>query len=275
MNLNDEQLLQVAIDAARAAGAIIREGWGRAHAIEYKGATNLVTETDRASEKIILDRLLTVTPDFEILAEESGTRQPNARAASADRRWVIDPVDGTTNYAHHFPYFAVSIGLEQAGESILGVVYDPILDQLFTAQRGRGAFLNGERIRCSQAPTVGQSVVATGVTYDVWETGRGVEEIVRMLRRTRSVRIKGCAALDMSYVACGRLDAYCDTGLSPWDLSAGRLVVTEAGGKVSSHGGDAVRVDTQFFIISNPHIHAELEQLLIAGSREQRAASPF
>lgn len=262
MTFTDDQLLQAAIDAARAAGAIIREGWGRAHAIEFKGATNLVTETDRASEKIILDRLLTATPDFEILAEESGVRQPKARAGSVDRRWVIDPVDGTTNYAHHFPYFAVSIGLEQAGESILGVVYDPIMDQLFTAQRGRGAFLNGERIRCSQTSTVGQSVVATGVTYDIWETGRGVEEIVRMLRRTRSVRINGCAALDMSYVACGRLDAYCDTGLSPWDISAGRLLVTEAGGKVSSHGGDPARVDSQFFIISNPHIHGELEQLL-------------
>lgn len=270
MEQTNTQLLDIAIKAAHAAGGIIRAGWGQAHAVEFKGATNLVTEIDRASEKAVLDIFRAATPDFEILTEESGMLKGRAGSEGARRRWVIDPVDGTTNYAHHFPYFAVSIGLEflepATGEyaSLLGAVYDPIMDQLFTAELGRGAFLNGERIWCSKTETVAQSLVATGLTYDVWESGRGVAQIMQMIRHTRSVRINGCAALDMGYVACGRLDAYCDTGMSAWDLAAGRLLVTEAGGKVSAHGGSSANVDSQYYIISNGRLHAELEKLLIA-----------
>lgn len=253
------ELLHIATTAARAAGQIIRDGWGKPHNIQFKGvanATNLVTEIDHAAEKIILTQLRAATPDFDILTEESG-----AFGSEAEYRWVIDPVDGTTNYAHHFPYFAVSIGLEQHGETVVGVVYDPILDQLFTATRAGGAFLNGAPIACSHAAVLGASVIATGLVYDVWETDRGIREIVNLIKRARSLRINGSAALDICYVGCGRLDAYCDTGLSPWDISAARLVLTEAGGIFQLYG-DPARVDDQYCLASNGKIHAELQTLL-------------
>jgi myo-inositol-1(or 4)-monophosphatase len=253
-----DDYLQLASDAARAAGKILRDGWGKPHAIEFKGAINLVTEVDHAAEAVIIEHLTRVTSDFDILAEESG-----AHARGSAFCWVIDPVDGTTNYAHHFPYFAVSIGLEENGESIAGVVYDPILDQLFSATRGGGAFLNGERIACSHAQTVGESVLATGLIYEQWESDRGLPEMMRMIKRARSLRINGCAALDLANVACGRLDAYCDTGLYPWDISAGRLLVTEAGGLFKQYGG-AARPDLAYCIGANAPIFAELEKLLIA-----------
>ncbi len=239
----------------------MHDGWGKPHAIEFKGAINLVTEVDRAAEKIILEHLRAATPDFDVLTEETGTYGNGARF-----RWVIDPVDGTTNYAHHFPYFTVSIGLEENGETIVGVVYDPILDQLFYATRGGGAFLNDALIRCSHAQTIGESVVATGLPYDVWESARGISEMVQLFKRARSIRINGSAALDICYIACGRLDAYCDTGLSQWDISAARLILTEAGGNFQMYG-DTARVDMQYCIASNGNIHAELEPLLIADGR--------
>jgi myo-inositol-1(or 4)-monophosphatase len=261
MNKTYSELVSIASIAARAAGDIMRAGWGKAHEIQFKGAINLVTEVDHASEKVILEQLRAATREFDILTEESG-----AHGSDAAFRWVIDPVDGTTNYAHHFPYFSVSIGLEENGESVVGVVYDPILDQLFTATRGGGAFLNGAAIQPSQAASVSASVIATGLVYDVWESERGIAEIVRLMKRARSLRINGSAALDIAYVACGRLDAYCDSGLSPWDISAARLILAEAGGRFQMYG-DAAPVDLQFCIASNGKIHAELESLLIAGSR--------
>lgn len=258
MNKTYSELLQIASTAARAAGAILREGWGQAHEIQFKGAINLVTEVDHASEKVVMEHLRAATPEFDILTEESGAHGTGARF-----RWVIDPVDGTTNYAHHFPYFAVSIGLEENGESVVGVVYDPILDQLFTAARGGGAYLNGKAIQPGHAAEVGASVLATGLVYDVWESGRGISEIVRMIKRARSIRINGSASLDIAYVACGRLDAYCDTGLSAWDIAAARLILTEAGGTFQLYG-DAASLETQFCIASNGKIHGALERLLIA-----------
>jgi myo-inositol-1(or 4)-monophosphatase len=260
MNKTLSEYIIIASNAARAAGRILREGWGKPHAIEFKGAINLVTEIDRASEAVLIEHLTRATPDYDILAEESGTH-----ARGSTFRWVIDPVDGTTNYAHHFPYFAVSIGLEENGESLAGVVYDPILDQLFSATRGGGAFLNGERITCSHAQTLGASLVATGLAYDAWESDRGLPEIIGLIKRARSLRINGCAALDYANVACGRLEAYCDAGLAPWDISAGRLLVSEAGGIFKQYGDNA-RMDLTYCIASNAKIHAELEKLLIGGS---------
>ncbi len=254
------ELCDIASDAARAAGKILRQGWGKPHAIEFKGATNLVTEVDRAAEAVVIERLGRATPEFDILAEESG-----AHARGSAFRWAIDPIDGTTNYAHHFPYFGVSIGLEENGVSVVGAVYDPILDQLFTATRGGGAFLNGEKISCSHARTVGESIVATGLIYETWESDRGLPEMMRMIKRARSLRINGSAALDLANVACGRLDAYCDTGLWTWDISAGRLLVTEAGGVFRQYG-DLAHTDQTYCIASNAQLDAELEQLLIADS---------
>lgn len=253
------QLLHIATTTARAAGQILRDGWGKTHNIQFKGAanaTNLVTEIDHASEQAILQHLRAATPAFNILTEESGTH-----GSDSPYRWVIDPVDGTTNYAHHFPYFSVSIGLEENGETIVGVVYDPILDQLFTATRAGGAHLNGAPITCSHAATVGESIIATGLPYDIWETDRGIAETVSLLKRARSIRINGSAALDLCYVACGRLDAYCDTGLSPWDISAGMLILTEAGGKFQLYG-DPANLDLQYCLATNGKLHTELQSLL-------------
>jgi len=258
MKKTHSELLYIATDAARAAGQILRDGWGKPHALEFKGATNLVTEVDRAAEAVILEHLQLATPDYDVLAEESGKQ-----ARGSTFRWVIDPLDGTTNYAHHFPYFSISIGLEENGETIAGVVYDPMRDELYAATRGGGAFLNNERIVCSPAQSVGESLIATGFVYNVWESDRGLGEIWRMIKTARSVRVNGSAALDYANVACGRLDAYCDTGLYPWDVSAGRLLVTEAGGIFRQYG-DTLRTDLSYCIASNRHIHAELERLLIA-----------
>lgn len=267
MTQSYSELLHIATTAARAAGQILRDGWGKPHDIQFKGAanaanaTNLVTEVDRAAEKTILAQLRAATPDWSILTEESG-----AFGSDAKFRWVIDPLDGTTNYAHHFPYFSVAIGLEENGETVVGVVYDPILDQLFTASRDGGAFLNSAPIQCSRAPQISESVIATGLPYDIWETERGISETVSLFKRARSVRINGSAALDICYVACGRLDAYCDSGLSPWDISAARLVLTQAGGAFHLYGADP-GIEMQYCIASNRHIHTELEKLLLADSK--------
>jgi myo-inositol-1(or 4)-monophosphatase len=260
MNKTYKELAAIAEQAARTAGEILRAGWGKHHAIEFKGAINLVTEVDRASEELILQHLRAATPDFDILTEESGKH-----GGGSAFRWVTAPVDGTTNYAHHFPYFCVSIGLEENGESVVGVVYEPILDQLFSATRGGGAFLNGEPIHCADAKSIGESILATGLVYDVWESDRGIPEIVRMIKHARSVRMNGSAALDLCNIACGRLDAYCDTGLYPWDLSAGRVILTEAGGTFRLYG-DSTQVDEKYLIAANAHIHAALETLLLARS---------
>jgi len=252
------ELERIATDAARAAGALLRAGWGKPHAIQFKGDINLVTEIDHAAEALLVERFTAVTPDFDILGEESG-----AHERGSAWRWVIDPVDGTTNYAHHFPYFAVSIGLEENGESVVGVVYEPILDQLFAATRGGGATLNGAPIHVSAQTTVGKSILSTGLLYEMWESDRGIPEIVRMIKHGQSIRINGCASLDIANVACGRMDAYCDTGLYPWDISAARVILTEAGGTFSLYG-EGETVDTKYLVASNGHIQRELEELLLA-----------
>jgi myo-inositol-1(or 4)-monophosphatase len=252
-------LLEIAAQAARAAGEIIREGWGQPHRVVLKGVTNPVTEIDHAAEDQILTTLQAATPDFGVLSEESPER-PGSRG----ERWVIDPLDGTSNYTHHFPYFAVSIALEREGQPEIGVVYDPILNQMFVAERGRGASLNGNRIRVGTRETLADSMIAAGFPYDVWETGRNLEEIVRLTRRAQTVRINGSAALDMAYVACGRLDAYWDSGLYAWDIAAGRLLVEEAGGLLTLHGGDPDIVESQVMIASNPRLQPLIKSIVLA-----------
>jgi myo-inositol-1(or 4)-monophosphatase len=254
-------MLQVAIQAARAAGDIIRAGWGQVHTITLKGVTNPVTEIDRASEDAIIQILRAATPTFGILTEETGTL-----AGDENARWVIDPLDGTVNYAHHFPYFAVSIALERAGQTELGVIYDPVLDQLFTTERGRGAWLNDQPIQVSATTSLAEGMIATGFPYDVWETGGTINELARLIRRAQSVRINGAAVLDLANVACGRLDAYWDTGVYAWDVAAGRLLIEEAGGRITFHGGDPARLETRTMIAANPHIHAQLQAIVLTGA---------
>lgn len=254
-----DTLLQVAVRAARAGGEISRAGWGHAHTVTLKGATNPVTEIDHASEDAICRILRDATPDYGILTEES----PELVGAGASR-WLIDPLDGTVNYSHHFPYFAVSIGLERDGRPEVGVVYDPILDQLFSATRGGGAFLGDTRIHVSSTESLEGSLVAGGFPYDVWETGGNLEEFANVTRRAQTVRVNGCASLDLAYVACGRLDAYWDSGLWPWDVAAGRLLIEEAGGILTLEGGDPLVHESQMMVASNPHLHPALRRIVLS-----------
>ncbi len=252
--------LQVAVQAARAAGDLIRAGWGREHTVTLKGAINPVTEVDHAAEQTILRLLRAATPTYGIFSEEIGGPPGDGNA-----RWIVDPLDGTVNYAHHLPYFCVSIALECRGRVELGVIYDPMLDQLFTVERGRGARLNGRPIRVSATATLGESVVASGFPYDVWDTGRNVKELAELTKRVQAVRINGAAALDLAYVACGRLDGYYDAGLYLWDLAAARLLVQEAGGIFSLHGGDPARTQTQTMIAANPQLYGQIKAIVLPG----------
>ncbi len=251
-------LLDAGIQAARTAGEIIRAGFGQAHTVTMKGATNPVTEIDHAAEAAIFKILRAATPTYGTLGEEGGET-----TGTEDARWIVDPLDGTVNYAHHFPYFGVSIALERAGQVELGVVYNPILDELFTAERGKAAWLNGTRVYTSAIDDIGGGMIATGFPYDVWETGGDLGDLARLTRRAQTVRIYGAAVLDMAHVACGRLEAYWDSGLNPWDVAAGKLLVEEAGGIVSFHGGDPSRFDSLTMIASNPHIHSQLAEIVL------------
>lgn len=251
-------LLDAAVEAARAAGKIIRAGWGQTHTVAMKGPTNPVTEIDHAAEEVIIKILSGATPDFGILSEESPER-----TGAADARWVIDPLDGTVSYSHHFPYFSVSIALERGGRLEVGVVYDPILDQMFTAERGHGAWLDGKRIQVGNTASLDKSLIATGFPYSIWETGGDIAGLARLTRRVQTLRINGSAALDLAYIACGRLDAYWDSELYPWDLAAGRLLVEEAGGIVELYGGDPTIIESQTMLASNRQLFPLIKSILL------------
>ncbi len=258
--------LDVAVQAARAAGEIIRAGFGQTHTVTMKGATNPVTEIDHAAEAAIFKILRAATPTYGTLGEEGG-----ATTGTADARWIVDPLDGTVNYSHHFPYFGVSIGLERDGQAELGVIYNPILDEMFTAERGKGAWLNGTQVHTSAVADVGGALIATGFRYDVWETGGDLAELARLVRRAQMVRIYGAAVLDMAYVACGRLEAYWDSGLYPWDVAAGELLIEEAGGIVTFHGGDPAQFDSQTMIAANAHIHSQLADIVLESTHRRQS----
>lgn len=219
---------------AREAGALLREGMGRSRAsVETKSTgTDVVTEMDRASEALITDRLLRARPHDGILGEE-GADEPGTSGV----RWIVDPLDGTTNYLYGFPGFNVSIGAEVAGQSVVGVVYDVIRDELFGAVRGGGATLDGQPIHTSSATDLGQALVGTGFSYEAERRRRQAEVLVTVLPRIRDIRRQGAAALDLCSVACGRLDAYYERGLAPWDLAAGGLIASEAGAVVTDFAG--------------------------------------
>jgi len=248
--------LDVAVDAARNAGTLLREALGGPRRIDYKGGhpTNLVTEMDRRAEALIVDALQRAFPDHAVLGEEGG-----ARTGASPYRWLIDPLDGTTNYAHGLPLFAVSIALEQRGEVQLGVAYDPTREELFVAQRGAGATLNGERLRVSETAALGESLLATGFPYDIrTTTATNLPEYAALSLRSRAVRRLGSAVLDLCYVAAGRFDGFWELSLGPWDMAAGGLMVLEAGGRVTSVRGGPWRLEDPGAIASNGLIHEPL-----------------
>lgn len=247
-------MLSFAIETARRAGALLLEGLARRHTMELKSAYEVVTEVDRASEELIVNAIRDAFPDHAILAEESGGVE-----RASPFLWLIDPLDGTNNYAHGFPFFSVSIALMEHNDLILGVVFDPLRDELFYAERGAGSWCNGQRLRVSETPALAASLVSTGFPYDFATTAdNNAQQFVRIQARTQGVRRAGSAALDLAYVAMGRLDAHWELRLKPWDTAAGALLVLEAGGRLSDWRGSPWNPWNDRLVASNGRIHDEL-----------------
>ena len=247
-----------AAETARAAGAILRERFGQPHEINFKGAIDLVTEADRAAEDLIAGRLRETCPDHELLCEEGSL----GAALPSSFRWVVDPLDGTTNFAHGLPTFAVSIALEESGVPVIGVIYDPMRDEMFAAQRGKGTTLNGIPIRVSATKTLISSILVTGFSYDFARRAHQAEIWREFLTQVQAIRQTGSAALNLCYVAAGRLDGYWERGIQPWDVAAGALMVTEAGGTVTDLRGGAFRSDDREILASNGLLHDHLRAVI-------------
>ena len=249
--------LQVAVEAALEVGAPLREEFDRPKKILYKGEVDLVTESDHRSEKTIVERLRSHFPDHAIVAEEGSS------GAAADARycWYIDPLDGTTNFAHGYPCFAVSIGLTEAGWPVAGVVFNPVSQELFTAARGEGANLNGKRISVSPVEKLAHSLVATGFPTHRRKRSANINYYWEFTLRSHGVRRDGSAALDLCSVACGRFDGFWEFGLNSWDTAAGILLIEEAGGRVSGLSGEAYQLGGPDILASNGRIHEEMREL--------------
>ncbi len=262
-------LLAFAEDAARQGGAILRERFGRPHDVRYKGTIDMVTEADQASEALIASLVRAAYPDHDLLGEEG------ARGASSGSpwRWVIDPLDGTTNFAHNLPTFAVSIGLEYEGQPALGVVYDPMRDECFAAARGHGATLNGNPIHVSPVEDLIGSVLVTGFSYDIERRARQAHLWRTFLTQVQAIRQTGSAALNLCYVAAGRIDGYWERGISPWDVAAGAAILLEAGGVITDMQGNPYRSDDRVVLAGNPVIHRTMLGVIGDAGEEAGAAS--
>jgi myo-inositol-1(or 4)-monophosphatase len=245
--------LDSAIEIAQEAGSLLRQYFERRVRFELKGDFDLVTEADRASEKLIVERLTSLYPDHGILAEEgSGHR------SSSEYRWYVDPLDGTTNFAHSYPVFNVTLALEKAGELITGVVFDPYRDELFTCEKGAGAYLNGRRIHVSRAAKLDECLFSTGFPSRRRHLDVNIHFYYQLAMASHGVRRGGSAAIDLAYVACGRLDGYWEFGLSPWDMAAGKLLVEEAGGRCSDMKGAPHQLTSEAIWTDNGRIHDEV-----------------
>jgi myo-inositol-1(or 4)-monophosphatase len=247
--------LETSIEIAREAGALLMDYFGRV-SFELKGEFDLVTEADRASERLIVERLRAHFPNHSIVAEEGGGTEQ-----SSEYRWYVDPVDGTTNFAHGFPVFNVTLALEKAGELIAGVILDPTRQELFSAEKGGGAFLNGQPIRVSNIARIEDSLVATGFPSRKRHENINVYFYYELAMLTHGVRRAGSAAIDLAYVACGRLDAFWEFGLHSWDMAAGILLIQEAGGVCTDMRGAPVRLQNPHLLADNGGIHGEMVDL--------------
>jgi len=251
----------VAIEAALAAGQILKAGLGRARKVRHKGFRDLVTELDLAAQAEIVGRIEAAFPDHRIMAEEDEAGPPELSGPV----WIVDPLDGTTNFVHGLPTYCVSICLNVDGQAQVGVIYDPERDEIFSARQGEGAFLGDQPIRASAQDELSQSLLVTGFPYDLESQ---IEVIMarfqRLLTLSQGVRRLGSAALDLAYVACGRMDAFWEDGLHPWDMAAGVLLVAEAGGRVSDLDGQPFDLLSGRILASNNLIH----QSTIAALRE-------
>lgn len=250
--LNLDKALNFAMETVREAGAVLRGYYRNGVTIKYKGEIDLITEADRASEELILKRIRSTYPDCAILAEESG-----ASANTSSAVWIVDPLDGTTNFAHGLPIFSVTLALVIEGVIEVGVTYDPIYDELYTAQRGQGAYLNGERIHVSAVPTLDKALLVTGFPYDRrTNPNNNIRQFTDFSLRAQGVLRLGSAALDLAAVAAGRLDGYWEWRINPWDVAAGVLMVLEAGGQVTMPDGSPLDLFARQVVASNGLIHA-------------------
>jgi myo-inositol-1(or 4)-monophosphatase len=253
-------MLNFAIETAREAGQILLEKFGRKINISKKGEIDLVTEADLASEKLIIERIRSHYPKHSILAEESG------EAISLDDanswKWIIDPLDGTTNFAHGYPCFCVTLALEHDGEIVVGVTFDPTRNELFAAEKGKGATLNNKPIRVSETEKLSESLIITGFPYDFKQREDFAKHLNNFLLKSRGVRRDGSAAIDMAYVACGRFDGFWEEGLHAWDVAAGVLLIEEAGGRVSYYDDSKFSIYEPPICANNGLIHSEMLQIL-------------
>ena len=256
-------MLNFAIDVARDAGGLLMQRLGVAK-VTNKGDIDLVTEADLASENLIIERIRSYYPQHGILAEESG----DAALVDGKRgewKWIIDPLDGTTNYAHSYPCFCVSIALEHAGVLEVGVVYDPVRDEMFAAERGNGATLNDRKIMVSSVEELKDAMVCTGFPYNVRERPDFTRDFANFTMAAQAVRRDGSAALDLAYVACGRFDGFWEDGLSPWDIAAGKILIEEARGKVSNFENQPLSIYTKKVLASNGLVHDAMLRVLKQG----------
>ena len=257
------QWMIFATQAALGGGAVLKKYWGNLQEIGEKSFSgDLVTEADWQSEKIILETLMHHFPEHQILAEESGFSQ-----GKSDFLWAVDPLDGTTNYAHQYPMVAVSIGLLYLQEPILGVIYNPLTGELFQAGKGWGAMLNHQRIGVSKTSELKNSLLATGFAYDRRETAdNNYAEFCHFTHLTQGVRRAGAASLDLAYVACGRLDGYWERGLKPWDIAAGAILVKEAGGQFSDYNLGPLKLESGRILATNGNLQSSMSQELLGSA---------
>lgn len=253
-------MLNFAVQTARDAGAVLVDRLGRALQVSSKGDIDLVTEADLASEKLIIERIKSHYPRHAILAEESGATE--IVAGTSDWKWIIDPLDGTTNYAHGYPCFCVSIGLERAGSIEIAVIYDPMRDEVFAAERGLGATLNGRPMRVSAVEDLNSAMLCTGFPYNVRERPNFERDFANFTMEAQAVRRDGSAAIDLAYVACGRFDGFWEDGLNAWDVAAGLLLIEEAGGLVTDFAGGKLNIYTPRVLASNGLIHNAMRRVL-------------
>lgn len=254
-------MLNFAIQTARDAGRVLAEKFGRALQVSHKGDIDLVTEADLAAERLIVERIRSYHPRHALLAEEAGEVLA-VGGADAAYKWIIDPLDGTTNYAHGYPVFCVSVALAHEGRVVLGVVHDPARDETFAAERGGGATLNGRPVRVSDVSDLGGALLCTGFPYDVRQREEFARHFHQFIMCAQGVRRDGSAALDLAYVAAGRFEGFWEEGLHPWDVAAGVLLVEEAGGRVTHYDGRPFDIYQPPIAASNGLVHEQMLAVL-------------
>jgi len=251
------EYLDFAIELARTAGDVLKRYMGREKQVEFKGRANLVTAADKESEALIINRIRQRYPNHAILAEESGA------SGGGEDKWIIDPLDGTTNFAHQYPVFCVSVGFEQKGQIVCGAVYDPCRDEMFSGARGQGSFLNGQRLNVSDVDQLGTALLLTGFPYGVRQKIHlAMSQFEAFVVASQGVRRAGAAALDLCYAAAGRCDGFWELDLQPWDTAAGLVILEEAGGRVTDFKGGPYSIYMKEIIASNGKIHGEMVTVL-------------